>query len=287
MEEISRNKAQLAEFEVQIEARNKEIKYLQRALESVYTRFQTYRDEIETTTVPPSAEATVMDVTAMTTRTLEALAERDRRIAELTEQLKGIRPSTLAGLRIETPTTRADESLPSTRSPPTSTAVPIPGGRAAVPPPPPPPPPPLRNASTPAAAVASQPESISNGKVAKLSGFGDIKVVRQAPQPPGQAHPAVSTTTPTIAANVGAAKSVPPPPPLPPQRMVSTERSGLPGKQALVAAPPPPPVPAGASSSARVPPPPGPPPLLRPVIKVSAPAVRAKLKVRLHRFANR
>lgn len=280
MEEISKNKAQLAELEAQLESRDKEIKYLKRALESVYTRFQSYRTEVETPDIPVTSEAAALSVSTMASKTLEALAERDRRIAELSARVQELQSGHATPIPKSSDMQQevTGEVRRATRSPPSA-------------PVPPPPPPLLSSAQTsshtddPASETAGQPRSRSPG-VAKLQGFGAIKVVRQAPKPPGVSGAGGSSEFPAdvTAKQTGTSRMPPPPPPPPPAATLAPKPPPAPGTfpSAKAAPPPPPPPPSGLGINNRgasvAPLPPSATP--QPIIKISAPVVRAKLKVR-------
>lgn len=295
MEEISKNKAQLAEFEALIEARDKEIKYLKRALESVYTRFQAYRDEQETLDSPANAENTALEVNNLASRTLEALAERDRRIVELSAQIASLQSSNNRGSPMQSTSTAHFKGVIAQSVHPSVTRPP-----SAIPMPPPPPPMPPRVTNQEPSSLNEDSGTLDLGTQKKLSGFGNIKVSRQAPKPPGppglprtvSPSPAfrnegseVSTRASLSAPVPPSAPAPPPPPPLPVSGPLNTAIVPRTGGHLAPAPPPPPPpppssaLPKPASNGVAPAPPAAPPSSPRPLIKVSAPAVRAKLKV--------
>ncbi|PWN41049.1 hypothetical protein IE81DRAFT_315743 [Ceraceosorus guamensis] len=92
MEEIAHHKERIADTEGQLESREREIKYLKRALEAVYGRFQaSVQPDAATgsTSVKPSLADTPtplpsqVDADTMAQRSIDALAEKDTAIATL------------------------------------------------------------------------------------------------------------------------------------------------------------------------------------------------------------
>ncbi|SNX82525.1 related to Diaphanous protein homolog 1 [Melanopsichium pennsylvanicum] len=92
MDEIARHKEQLASSEANVEAKEREIKYLKRALEAVYGRFQNgivqaAQEEAEAKDreqdKTSSAANSEMEVDMMARRTIEALSKKDAEISEL------------------------------------------------------------------------------------------------------------------------------------------------------------------------------------------------------------
>lgn len=269
MEEIAKNKAQLADQEVLLESRAKENTYLKRALESVYTRFQASLDAPSSTNHAQERSTATMDAELMASRTIEALAQRDGEIASLKEEIGKLKlaamapiprspsdpfvkhglniisppPASPPRLSLPLPTSRQSNSSPAPPPPPppppapslqtTSPTSHAPSKGLAPPPPPPPPPPP--------APLGLTSPGTRTPSVVSMNGFpANIKVVRKAPKPPG-----ASPTSP-------AGSSAPSPPPPPP-----VIRSGPSAPM-----PPPPPPPGFAKASSGGPPVPPPPPAL-------------------------
>ena len=92
MDEIARHKEQLAGAEANVEAKEREIKYLKRALEAVYGRFQNgiaqaqeeAKDKEEEAKAGSSSAAnSEMEADMMARRTIEALSKKDAEISEL------------------------------------------------------------------------------------------------------------------------------------------------------------------------------------------------------------
>ncbi|GEM06116.1 hypothetical protein Rt10032_c01g0133 [Rhodotorula toruloides] len=88
--EIGQNKLKIATLESTIETRDKEIKFLKRTLESVYSRFQsTVASAMRTPgSSPAEAHSQDLDHDAMATRTLEAFSQRDEQVKELQLELE-------------------------------------------------------------------------------------------------------------------------------------------------------------------------------------------------------
>lgn len=143
---------QLGELETAVDIRDKEITYLKRALESVYTRFMS-RDEMR-----EAAKEAEMDAELIANRTIERLTQRDEEIAALRKEiieLKAkleVRPKTEKEFKVRSPpppppapkpkrmATLPPVFISSTDSTDTSKSQPT---QISSPPPPPPPPPPL------------------------------------------------------------------------------------------------------------------------------------------------
>ena len=82
MEEISGLKIQIASLENIVEARDKEIKYLKRAMESVYSRFQSSLNDAQNHNIEQSL---LQDDIA--SKTLKVLADREDEVQVLRKQL--------------------------------------------------------------------------------------------------------------------------------------------------------------------------------------------------------
>ncbi|PWN26924.1 hypothetical protein BDZ90DRAFT_261174 [Jaminaea rosea] len=254
MEEIARYKAIMADQEGKIEDKEKEVRYLKRALEAVYSRLQAASDddgeggsEAEDEVARKETQTTGVDAGEMATRSIKALAEKDDALRERGEEVRS-RDSEIAALRSEVGklqtqaldlaavkgfladrTKELKEAREEARAVKEKLLELQASGqthRSAPPPPPPPPPPGGEMAAGPPPPPPPPPPAPS----APFAGnFG-------APPPPPPPPPGPP----------GAFGGPPPPPPPPP-----------PGPAALGAGPPPPPPPPGAPG-------PPPPPTLRP-----------------------
>lgn len=268
MDEIAKNKAQIAHLSENLEARMKEIKYLKRALESVYTRFQAQdavkqvHPDVKNTTDTPAVDASIM-----ASRTIEALAHRDLQISELKAEVMALREASRSAgghasdvdkgviLTTKQADMQASKISADQRSSRTSPLAP------------PPPPPPLAPPPPPSFQIIKQlPEStiglnesgltpLRPPALTRLAGFSaDLKVTRPAPRPPSEQVPRpVHTENPGEGSSSGLTpvipQSVPPPPPPPPPPQshgpLNTSHSkGLaqvPVTHAVPGAPPPPP----------------------------------------------
>ncbi|KAK4704608.1 hypothetical protein P7C70_g1599, partial [Phenoliferia sp. Uapishka_3] len=122
---LEEKRSQALELETSVEARDKEIKYLKRALESVYSRFRaTVAVEAESTAVAES----VVDAEDMATRSIEALAQRDKEIATLQVELALAKAEIAAQLRLPKAFARRapappPPTLPSTALSPPQTVI--------------------------------------------------------------------------------------------------------------------------------------------------------------------
>lgn len=265
--------SRFAELEGMIEARDKEIEYLKRALETVYSRFKKERDHAgdEPRSVSKASaagtEESIVDAEDMATRSIEALAQRDRELVELREELrrtKGevekLRKLPRAFARKAPAPPPADASPTSSPSPPSTPASPrlvTLASPIAPPPPPPPPAPPgpvripstarIRKAATP---KATSPDSSPTPSAQPLLG--------PLPPPPPPPPPALkrSQTPPS-----GASLSGPPPPPPPPPSPVRVPSASAVPSVVVAGPPAPPPPPPPAPRPPGAPPPPPPPPV--------------------------
>ena len=241
MEEIAKNKAHIAEQQVQLEAKEKESKYLKRALESVYTRFQATIGENAAIPTLHTRDATVsnLDAEVIASRTIATLAQRDEEVQRLKKEITSLRSSSGRATPLDHPAIAVPlvSRLPS---------PPIPGAAAnsdmapsQVPCPPPPPVPPI----PPAPLVRKHP----NFDAQSIASFAaNMRITRPAPKAPTEvaATPAASASSP-----------IPPVPP-PPPTMASSSSMPLQSGGGTPLPPPPPPL----LGSRVVPTAPGPPP---------------------------
>ena len=289
MEEIAKNKAHIAEQEVQLEAKDKETKYLKRALESVYTRFQATMEENAT---PPSpahardATMTTVDAEMMASRSIASLAERDEEVKQLKEELASLRAAAMTrenAVRIKKSSPLADHVM----QPPDSVedarvviasqpAIQASSAVAFPPPPPSPPPPPL---SVLPAISAQKPPAFDVQSMASFA--ANVRIARPAPKAPSMnaAAPSVGAQTQP---NASSAPLPPPPPPPPPPLSSASAYSNITptSRPAGGPPPPPPPPPPGAvvkspATSTNAPPPPPPAAFGNPP---PAPAIRLQRK---------
>lgn len=268
--------SKFAELEGMVEARDKELEYLKRALEAVYSRLRKERGEAEEGRVGSVSRAvgvgseSVVDAEDMATRSIEALAQRDRDLTELREELRRTKgeverlrklPRAFAR-KAPAPPPAAPSSPAATpaapaQAPPGPATTP-PGPSPAPPPPPPPPPPsaPVRIPSTARARKVASPKASS--PVASPSPASPALGPPPPPPPPPAPLPALKRSQTMPATSV----PVPPPPsPPPPERTASASaafavlESGPP-----VPPPPPPPAPPAPNGLRSSGPPPSPPP---------------------------
>ncbi|KAJ3492688.1 hypothetical protein NLJ89_g11182 [Agrocybe chaxingu] len=90
MEEITKYKTKIGELENLISIKDKEIVYLKRALESVYTRFMLREDHHD------GVKAAEMDAQLIASRTIERLTEKDLQIVSLNKEISEVPTSTAA-----------------------------------------------------------------------------------------------------------------------------------------------------------------------------------------------
>ncbi|KAJ9477578.1 BNI1-related protein 1 [Pseudozyma hubeiensis] len=268
MDEIARHKEQLAGAEANVEAKEREIKYLKRALETVYGRFQNgiaqaqeeadAKDkEQEAAKGATSAANSEMEADMMARRTIEALSKKDAEISDLRTDIAKLQEKLLESMEAAKSTEQTqmlqgqlgekDKQIAKLKSEMAKLQALLlqlqiqpagMGDRAA------PAPPAHRQAPRPPGAPA----------VPATDG-----AVRPAPLPPTSA--AASTTSTTQDAG-----PPPPPPPPPPPAFIAAGPEGATGGPPPPPPPPPPQPPAlglprsTVSDSAGGPPPPPPPP---------------------------
>ncbi|GAA5889934.1 hypothetical protein JCM5296_003653 [Sporobolomyces johnsonii] len=132
IQEIGQYKVKIATLETEIEGRDKEIKYLKRTLESVYSRFQSTvatavsgPPQLPRT---PTASDPALDAELMANRTIEALAQREAEIAALKAELAKAKEETVKAQKVQLrhlirlllphlPRHRHPQHLPHLRSP--------------------------------------------------------------------------------------------------------------------------------------------------------------------------
>lgn len=271
MDEIAKNKAQIAEQQVQLEAKEKETKYLKRALESVYTRFQTTMEETASATPSHARDWTVAQVDAevMASRSIATLAQRDEEVKQLKAAIVALQaalphPQQSISSCSQDALQRSNSKIEQSTTPPQPELLPPVHPSAPLPPPAPVPPPmPLRKPTFDAQSMAEL--------AAKM------RISRPAPKAPRAAGPGESTTSLTAAL-----VRVPPPPPPPPAppfvlapaRPLGTSAADSPSPaQRATSSPLHPPPPAAAGG----PPPPPPVPPLR-MASTPAPTIRLQRK---------
>lgn len=122
---------QAVELESTVEMKDKEIVYLKRVLESVYSRFQAATAESTAATTAIAAPETTTDHDVMATRTIQALNKRDAEIEALKAELAAARLEAAAQIRMPkafarrappAPPPPSTSSKPSNAAPPTSSA---------------------------------------------------------------------------------------------------------------------------------------------------------------------
>ncbi|CDW98870.1 hypothetical protein, partial [Sporisorium scitamineum] len=273
MDEIARHKEQLAGAEANVEAKEREIKYLKRALETVYGRFQNgiaqaqeeaeAKDkEQEAAKEATSAANSEMEADMMARRTIEALSKKDAEISELRADVAKLQERALQSMEAakSTEQTQAlqsqlgekDKQIAKLKSEMAKLQALLlqlqiqPAGSSSG----------AMNAA-PVHRQAPRPPSAPSNPSAGPA-------VRTAPLPPSQAASGLPSApvVPVESAATGAAAPPPPPPPPPPPAVAGFALSGGP------APPPPPPPPSAGSplstafggSGAPAPPPPPPPP---------------------------
>ncbi|EIW76318.1 hypothetical protein CONPUDRAFT_139713 [Coniophora puteana RWD-64-598 SS2] len=205
MDEIAKLKMKQTEMESTISMKDKEILYLKRALESVYSRFQTREEE---------RSGADLDAQTLASRAIESMTRKDDEIASLEEDIIELKRLLAEKPKYITETDFKSQNSPPPPPPPVSKAksarskplapAPVSVSRATAPPPPPPPPP-LQRRSSNAPSVQEDADDASS-----------------------------RSTTPTPSTPVASAGGGPPPPPPP--------MPGAPGLPGMPPPPPPPPV---------------------------------------------
>jgi hypothetical protein len=232
MEEIAKLRHKIVELETTIGRKDKDVGYLKRALESVYVRFRSREEALDSN----------VDAGVMASRTIEQLTDKEAQIAALNNQIDALNLGVLelsdekkalgdevADLKAKLEARLKSEQEFKAKSPPPP-PPPVGGVRKArnanisAPPPPPPPPPP--------------PNTLS---VAGIPSFP------LPPQPlPSSPPPIDSTGKRPFTPSSSITPSPPPPPPPPPPPL-------------LFGGPPPPPPPPPPPAIPGAPPPPPPP----------------------------
>ncbi|PWZ03137.1 hypothetical protein BCV70DRAFT_12160 [Testicularia cyperi] len=111
MEEIARHKEQIAETEAQVESKEREIKYLKRALEAVYGRFQNgltqaqedarEKEEESAKTAAATTASSELEADMMARRTIDALGKKDTEIAALRADVAKLQEQALKAMEDE------------------------------------------------------------------------------------------------------------------------------------------------------------------------------------------
>ncbi|CAK5262775.1 unnamed protein product [Mycena citricolor] len=225
-DEIAKLKTKNAELESAGAFKDKEITYLKRALESVYTRFIS-REE--------SKEEAEMDAAMMASRTIDSLTRKDEEIAALVVEVNELQAKLAAKPAMTEKEFKAAHAPP---PPPPSKRASVKTNSPRSPPPPPPPPPPR-----PPTRSVTLPE------------LGTTAQSSPPPPPPPPAPPSPSSMPsspppppPPPPPVTGNAPPPPPPPPPPSTIGVAAPPPPPPGS----GAPPPPPPPSAFRSPVRV-----------------------------------
>ncbi|KAG8953015.1 hypothetical protein FRC00_006501, partial [Tulasnella sp. 408] len=237
-EEIVKLKSKLNDAEAALSIRNKELVYLKRALESVYSRFHSNAE--------PEKRNSEVDAQQIAAQAIQSLTTKDEEIKALKVDIESLKLELTALKEVQSkysdekafkarvapppPPPRSRSTADSTETQSSSTApTPAPG-----PPPPPPPPPP------------------PTGAVSALASIGGIQPMRPPPPPPPPPSELSDTSPREIGeSSAGSPPPPPPPPPIPPPPSIAVTPSfGAPP-------PPPPPPPPGISAPPPPPPPPG------------------------------
>ncbi|GLB34079.1 putative diaphanous FH3 domain contatinign protein [Lyophyllum shimeji] len=245
-EEIAKLKTKNCELESNLAIKDKEIVYLKRALESVYTRFVSREEAREADRVAG------MDAEQIAARAIEKLTEKDEQIATLSKEIQELkaqlltRPRTEKEFKAKSPPPPPPSKKPMRPSPQVSspTSIPISPSTHASPPPPPPPPP---------------------------SNFPTVSSPPPPPPPPPLPPSLGMNSAPPPAPTPPPVPAPPPPPPPPPPPAQPSPNGGPP--------PPPPPPPPPRQMGGPPPPPPPPPPSafkMNSRLKVTRPAKRLK-----------
>ncbi|CAO1622300.1 unnamed protein product [Parajaminaea phylloscopi] len=275
MDEIARHKSAMTEMQGTVEDRDREIKYLKRALEAVYARFQS--SSMPERTVPPSGQGTTdsstdgtaptppnVDFDEMAQRSIDVLGQKDALLAERSHSLES-KSAEIDTLRSEIGKLQTQMLKQSTLRDTEVTAL-----RAEI------------SGKQKELAVTQSTLTSLKAEMTRLQDVllqlqtqrsdGAAAVVhRRAPQPPSVAAVETSlpmtkpvepshekdttmagrTTSPqslpVVGRELAAAAAPPPPPPPPPATCLSD--SGAPDASAAPPPPPPPPFPLGIGAS--------------------------------------
>lgn len=251
MDEIARHKEQLASVEANVEAKEREIKYLKRALETVYGRFQNgiaqaqeeaeAKDkEQEAAKGAASIENPELEADMMARRTIETLSKKDAEISELRTDIAKLQEKALQSMEAAK-SSEHTEALQSQLGEKDKQITKLKSEMAKL--------------QALLLQLQIQPAGLGDGAVRAAP------VHRQAPRPPG---------APVVSAADGAFRTAPLPPPKSAASAAPMISAASPSSP-----PPPPPPPPGpaavglvphllASASIGGPPPPPPPPPLAP-----------------------
>lgn len=234
-EEISKLKLRIGELETIADIKAKESIYLKRALESVYSRFNSREED---------REGSEIDAQLIAKRAIESLGEKEDEITRLRSEIEELKEELVKKPKFLTEKDYKQQVAPPPPPPGVprrSTAEVSPGfslaetgdlsTRSPVPPPPPPPPPPpsalrssLTRADGPSVVLPPPPPPPPPPPSLSLNPTNSLTSSPVVPPPP---------PPPAISSPANDSSFLPPPPPPPPSTDV-----GLP--------PPPPPLPAGS-----------------------------------------
>ncbi|KAG6910997.1 hypothetical protein DXG01_006051 [Tephrocybe rancida] len=250
MEEIAKLKTKNGELDSSLTIKDKEITYLKRALESVYTRFISREEARE-----EDREAN-MDAEHIVARTIEKVTQKDEQIDSLSKEVVELKAQLLARPKTEKEFKAKSAPPPPPLSKKPSRSATLESSPRAPPRPPPPPP----SSSHALSSSSSPPPPPPPPPSPPPASFPNAS--RGAPMPPPPPPPA-----PPPPQLVNGSASLPPPPPPPPPM---SGGNGLP--------PPPPPPPPGPPGAPGAPPPPPPPSAFKmnSKMKVARPVKRLK-----------
>lgn len=247
MEEIARYKGVMAEQEGKIEDKDKEVRYLKRALEAVYSRLQAANDDGEESvdkdgeqTAGKEAQqpAAVVDANEMATRSIQALADKDDALREKGEEVRS-KDTEIAALRSEVGKLQTQAlDLAAVKK--------------------------FLAERTAELAAAREETKRVQGLLLELQMQGSAGAHRSAPPPPPPPPaPAAPAASPAPGSSEVVAPPAPPPPPPPPGASAAASFGAPPAPQPpppAPTAPPAPPAPPAPSTFGDPPPPPPPPP---------------------------
>ncbi|GAA5859773.1 hypothetical protein JCM1840_006447 [Sporobolomyces johnsonii] len=188
IQEIGQYKVKIATLETEIEGRGKEIKYLKRTLESVYSRFQSTvatavsgPPQLPRT---PTASDPALDPELMANRTIEALAQREAEIEALKAELAKAKEETVKaqkGLPVFGRRAPPPPPMPTDDTATLATASAVSTLHASPPPPPPPPPAPPAPPASPNAPTAPPPLRIPHATDASPFFWNKLPPTRVGP----------------------------------------------------------------------------------------------------------
>jgi diaphanous 1 len=224
---------QVADSEITIKQRDKELLYLKRALESVYSRFRSREESSE--------PVTDVDASLLASRAIEKMSQKEKEVALLKAEIADLKTQLSAKPKFIT-----EKEFKAQVSPP------------------PPPPPRTAKAKPEVISAASSEETSQRSDVPLSPSAPPLSPPPPLPPPPQRSRTPEELSTPppppppplplspVLAPTTTHTASPPPPPPPPP--LASIDGPGPPPP------PPPPPLPLATPGSGTIPPPPPPPP---------------------------